>query len=70
VDVNWQKHGVTSNNEKNVFETRLKNTVFCVFESYENIDIASLSAGWFLLLHYRIQKLLSCRLTLNSFVPI
>jgi len=39
---------------KNVFEIQLINTVFCVFESYENIDIVSLFAGLFLLLHFWI----------------
>jgi hypothetical protein len=54
VDVNWQKSGVTSDIEKNVFETQPINTVVCVFESYGNIDIVSLSAGLFLLLHFWI----------------
>jgi hypothetical protein len=54
VDVNWQKPGVTSDIEKNVFQAQLINSVVCVFESCGNIDIASLSAGLFLLLHFWI----------------
>jgi hypothetical protein len=54
VDVKWKKPGDTSDIEKCVFETQLINKVFCVLESYENIDIASLSNGLFLLLHFWI----------------